>query len=312
MKRIVHIVEYLALRLLGMVLLVLPLRFTYLTARILGWFTFEVLRVRRGITLDNLTRSLGDRYSPDELVEIAGEAYRQIAMTLAEILVFPRLKECLGEIVEADEFQPLKKAREDGRGLIVATCHHGSWEMVGAALAARGIPMVGVGKTQSNKYVDRFIISRRAFMGYRAIPRGTSVKQLVQTLRNGEAIGLVSDQDAGGQGMFVSFFGRPASTPRGPAQLALKYRVPLFIVICERICDGRYRLINKELAIGDDDTVESLTARISAGFEKIIRQHPEQYFWMHRRWKTQVPLAPDIDVNPGARVNNQENGSITV
>ena len=301
MKRIVHMVEYLAMRLLGMMLFILPLGFTYLTARVLGWFAFEVLRVRRDVTIDNLTRSLGDRYSPEELAGIAREAYRQIAITFAELLVFPRMKKYLGEIVEADEFQPLQKAREDGRGLIVATCHHGSWEMVGAALDSRGIPMTGVGKTQSNRYVDRFINDRRAFMGYRSIPRGASVKKLVQTLRDGEAIGLVSDQDAGRQGLFVPFFGRSASTPRGPAQLALKYRVPAFIVICERISDGRYRLINKEIVIRDDDTVESLTARISAGFEEIIRRHPEQYFWMHKRWKTQPPREREEE--------NLENGS---
>ena len=102
---------------------------------------------------------------------------------------------------------------------------------------------------------------------------------------------MISDQDAGGDGVFVDFFGRKASTPRGAAQLALKFNVPIVVVMTLRTGNGRYRGVFKEIAVDENDTVETVTRRYTAYIEDVIREHPEQYFWMHRRWKTEVPGA---------------------
>ena len=287
MKRVGHIVEYVIIRLAGFILMVLPLSFTYGAARLLGLFVFDVLRIRRRVTLENLTHALGDRYSARELVRIARESYRQMAMTFAEILILPRLKKRMREIVNTDEFQPLMDAYRKGRGVILVTGHYGSWEFAGATVTSQGVPMTAIGKTQANRFVDGFLNSRREYMDIGVVSKGASVKKIVQALRNGETIALVSDQNAGKRGVFVPFFGRLASTPRGAAQFTIKYRAPLVLMACERTTDGQYHFLSEELSVGDNETVESLTARITAGLEKIIRRHPEQYFWMHRRWKTQ-------------------------
>ena len=288
MKNIRHFMEYAALRAISASLLVLPLEATYLTARFLGWFGFDVLRMRRGITMDNLARALGDTYSRSELVKIAREAYKQITITFIEVLIFPRLRTRMKEVVEVDDFQMVRDAYAEGKGVILVTCHYGSWEIAAATVPSQGIPTTAIGKTQANRYTDRLLNSRRELMGIRITARGAGVKQVVRTLRNGDSIFLVSDQDAGRQGVMVPFFGRPASTPTGAAQLAFKYGSPVLVTACERVSDGRYRFICRKLPVLEHDTVESLAARMNTIIEEIIRRHPEQYLWMHKRWRTEA------------------------
>ena len=91
------------------------------------------------------------------------------------------------------------------------------------------------------------------------------------------------------QALIMDFFGRKASTPRGAAQLALKFNVPIVVVMALRTGNGRYRGIFKEIEVNENDTVESVTQRYTAYIEDVIREYPEQYFWMHRRWKTNIP-----------------------
>ena len=125
----------------------------------------------------------------------------------------------------------------------------------------------------------------------KVVSRGAPVKHLVRALKNGEIVGLVSDQDQGDRGVFVDFFGRKASTPAGGAELALRYDTPMFVCVTVRTSPGRFRFIVRPVEIRDGDTVETLTGRYTRVMEEVVRLHPEQYFWMHRRWKT-APSEP--------------------
>ncbi len=291
-KRLVHYLEYCCVKVIGTVLMVKPLKIMYYIAELLGLFTFYILRTRRDVTMENLRNALGDEYGEKELQRIAVRAYVNIGKTFIEMLVISKFAGHIPDIVDMPDLHILKKNIEKGRGMIIVTCHFGSWEFVGASLFAYGIPIIGVGKKQSNPYVDRLIYRTRKKLGVNSIPHGASVKHLIGTLRKNAAIGLVSDQDAGRNGIFVDFFGRKASTPRGAAQLALKYKAPIVILMTLRTGNGAYRNIIKEVIIDDDDTVESVTQRYTKVTEEIIRQYPEQYFWMHRRWKT-IPQQDD-------------------
>jgi KDO2-lipid IV(A) lauroyltransferase len=244
-----------------------------------------VLHFRRRVTLDNLHLALGDRYSEGELVRIGREAYANIGITFAEAAINPRFKDRVLEMVDYTAFQPVRDAYAAGKGFIVLTCHYGSWEYTGYSIAAQGVPLTAVGKTQANRAVDRFIVSRRKLMGIGVVAKGAQVKEMILRLRKGESVALVSDQNAGRNGIPVPFFGHPASTPTGAAQLALRYHVPVLAIVCERVRDGYYRFLCEKLPVNADDTVEALTERMSLAIENIIRRHPEQYFWMHRRWK---------------------------
>jgi Kdo2-lipid IVA lauroyltransferase/acyltransferase len=187
----------------------------------------------------------------------------------------------------------LRAAVDAGRGVIVATAHLGNWEVAGAALAARGLPVDAVVQRQANPYFDRMINQARARLGFRIIPRGGATGAALRSLAEGRVIGLVADQDARSVGVFVPFMGRPASTHRGAAVLALRSGAPLFMGVMIRRGDGVYEARLERIpvpAAGDfDERVHTVTAAFTRVLESAVRDHPEQYFWHHRRWKTAPP-----------------------
>ncbi|MFC1692128.1 lysophospholipid acyltransferase family protein [Candidatus Latescibacterota bacterium] len=288
-KKIFHSMEYAGIMCLYAVLGVLPIKYIYMFAKFLGMCSFYCLRIRRNATMANLRRALGNELNEADLKKIARDAYINIGMTFVEMLFIFNMKTRIADMVDMSDIIYIKKHLELKRGLIFVSCHFGSWELNGAALAAYGIPITVVAKRQSNPYIDRFISKSRTEFGMKVIPHGAPVKHIVRALRNHEAVGLISDQDAGKKGIFINFFGSKASTPQGAAQLAMKYDVPIVVVVTVRIRPGYNKSIFKEIDVRNDDTVEILTQRYTKIMEDIIRRHPEQYFWMHRRWKTSPP-----------------------
>lgn len=127
-------------------------------------------------------------------------------------------------------------------------------------------------------------------MGMQVAGTKEAMKLLVRALRNHQSIGLVADQNAAAwAAVFVDFFGKTAATMPGPAQLALKYGTPMIVSVAIRTGPARFKVLAQQVTIHDDDSVESLTQRHVKVLESFIRQHPEQYFWLHRRWKTRPP-----------------------
>ena len=282
-----HRLEYVSIKLLRAVFMIIPLKFVYLIARMLGIFTYHVIRVRRDVTMENLRHSLGEKFSEKELRKIACKAYINIGITFMEMLIIQRFTDHILEIVDMSDSYILKRNIDKGHGVVVVSCHFGNWEVNGAAIGTLNIPITVVVKRQSNPYIDSMININRTGFGINVINQGVSVKHIVRALRNNEVIGLISDQDAGREGIFIDFFGRRASTPRGAAQLALKYKAPIVVAMAVRTRNGKYKSIFQELTVNEHDTVETVTQRYTTIMEDIIRQYPEQYFWMHRRWKTE-------------------------
>jgi len=247
--------------------------------------------------MDNLRLALGGEYDERGLARIARRSYTEIGMTFIEMFILDRLRGRIHEIVDSSELEAVRRALGKGRGVILVAAHFGSWELNGASIGmAEGIPVATVARTQSNPYVDRWIKRTRESVGVDVYPPGVSIRKFVRALRGGYAVGLISDQDAGRRGIFVPFFGVPASTAQGAAQLTLRYGSPLLVTLSVRTSPGRYRSIYREVPVEPNDTVETLTARYTRMIEDIIREHPEQYFWMHRRWKTRPPDGTETDV----------------
>ncbi|MCD6307961.1 MAG: lysophospholipid acyltransferase family protein [Candidatus Latescibacteria bacterium] len=293
-KRFAHRLEYAGLYVAGALFRMAPDGWVYAIARALATVAFDALRIRRDVTLSNLRLAFGESKSEREIVKIAREAYRNIGVTFIEMLFVGSMKGRIAGMVDVSETAMIREGLEKGRGAIIVSGHFGSWELNGASLVLSGIPMTVVAKKQSNPYVDRFIDDARKSFGMKVINPGASIKHIVRALKKGEAIGLISDQDAGRSGVFVDFFGRKASTPGGAAQLAMKFGSPLYVSMTKRTGNGRYSSLVREIAVLADDTVESLTQRFTATIEGIIEEYPEQYFWMHRRWKTRPPGEPDV------------------
>ncbi len=291
MKKLSHLIQYAFLRIIGAILAFLPPPLFYSFARGFAYFIYYIVPIRKQVAKENIFQALGNERTAEEIQRICRESYVNIGYTMLEMLIAPRQLNKIRSMVAMVDMEILQKNMEKNRGVILASAHFGSWELAGAAVAAAGIPATGVGAQQSNPYIDRYITQYRTKLGLTVLrPYHSSVKPLVRALKDNGVIGLISDQDSGESGVFVIFFGRLASTPVGTAQLALKFKTPILVALAIRAHPGKYQLRFREVEITDDDTVQTLTQKYTTIIEEFIRKNPEQYFWMHRRWKTTAPL----------------------
>jgi KDO2-lipid IV(A) lauroyltransferase len=205
-------------------------------------------------------------------------------------------------ILERTEFvglEHLKGNLRPDRGAILVTGHCGNWEWLNLGLGASGVGMTVAAREVYDPRLDEIARRLRGRFGGETALRGKGAgSKLMQALRQGRVDGLLIDQDIDAPGVFVEFFGRPAWTPTGAALLALRARCPVVPGFASRLADGRMRLSFSppvEVTPGPDlDTgVSRLTAILTAHIERQVRVHPEQWVWMHRRWKHQ-PGAGEI------------------
>ncbi len=192
-------------------------------------------------------------------------------------------------VIGLDAFQ---RALAEGNGLVLASGHVGNHEIGAAALSARGIPLDLVVQRQANPLFDASLIGSRKRLGLGVIDRSHATKLAIKALRGGRAVAFAADQNAGKAGIFVPFFGKPASTHRGAAVFAVKTGAPLFLGTSLRK-GNEYEVLLQRVDVpreGDlDDVVYRLTLAFTQRLEAVVRQAPEQYLWLHRRWKTRPP-----------------------
>ena len=256
---------------------------------------------RLGARREVVERQIGEAFpdrSEDWIHDTARACYRHFGR---EIAAMARLGRAGGvpflEHVKSGE-EAFARHREvtRGRGSIIVTGHVGNWEVAGALLAAAGLSMAAVVKRQRNPAFDERFLATRRRAGIESIYMQDANTRIPQALREGKTVALVADQDAGRRGVFVPFMGRPASTFRGPALLALTQRVPLFFGAAVRMDAGYDTVLEPvDAPPPGEGRQEEYTRRWVARLEALIRLHPEQYFWFHRRWKTRPAgtSAPD-------------------
>lgn len=250
------------------------------------------LGLRRRVALENLTLAF-PQWSAGERERVLREHYRELGRVVAEYAHLDRLARApLGEVfVETRGMEVFEALR--GRGAILVSGHYSNFELMGAMLA-RLNPVDFLVKPLSNPGVERFIAGRRAGAGVGCISTNDGTRSVYQALAAGRWVAILADQDAGRRGLFVPFFGRPASTAAGPARLSLKTGAPIVMGFAVRRPDGRFELeIEAPLEVPEPeapDAVLRLTARHVAVLEARVRARPEGWFWLHRRWKTR-PLA---------------------
>ncbi len=284
----------------GLRLLVRPLPWSWLLAfgRGLGSFVFHARLYRRDVVLDNLRHAFGDELDEPALQDLARRFYRNLGMTLVEFLAFDRLDpDRVRELVEVVGREHYDAVAAAGQGGLFVSGHFGNWELLGARAAGLGAKVNFIVKTQSNAHVDRVQNEIRARAGLGIIRSGASIKEMILALRRREFIGMVADQDAGADGHFVEFLGRPASVFKGTAYFAWKLKVPVVTAFIYRQPDGRHRVeLDPPFAAEPDwdeaTAIDRLTRIYVERLEAAVRKAPEQYFWVHRRWKTAPPDAP--------------------
>ncbi len=303
---LVHSAEYLALRATVASLTALPYdragRLGAWIAR-LGYFP---LGIRRGVVESQVAMAFPEM-TQREVLRISKAAYAHLGRTVIETALLPTLgPEQILELVDRiDGWDVVENALGLGRGIILVTGHLGNWELAGAYLAARGVPVAAVVRHMANPRFDRYLNTTRASHGIRLMYDDEAVRGTPRTLRQGYLIAFLADQGVRGlASTFVPFFGRLAKTPRGPAVFALRLGAPLVFGASIRQPNGRYRLAFERVEVTDsgdrERDVDAIVARYTAALERWVRVAPEQYFWHHRRWKRRPPgTAPADPVDAG-------------
>jgi KDO2-lipid IV(A) lauroyltransferase len=300
MRRLKHRLEYLGTLFLLFLARILPLSWVLALGKALGKLTFSVLRIRRRVALENLAHAFPEK-SRAELKNIARRSYENFGMMLLEYLRLPKLsEEELRRIITfrapKDE-EPLKQALALGKGAVCMTGHFGNWEYLGALFSALKYPMVYLYQEQNNPYVDRLIHETRTRMQMPSIPRGAALRGILKALRERKFVAILADQDAGSNGQFVDFLGRPASTGRGPAAFVLRSQAPIVFCVAIRQPGGKHAVECELLTFNfskdgsqrgwsEEKQLRYITEAWTKVLEKYIRRYPDHWFWMHRRWKT--------------------------
>jgi KDO2-lipid IV(A) lauroyltransferase len=297
--------EYIASRALVGLLRALPMSIARSFGRATSRAAFRILASR----LDSGMRSLEIAYPEmpaDERRRILRASVENIGRTLVEFVNFnPSNADESRTMVEFDfedeQFQLYKKAKAEGRGVIMPTAHIGNWELVLAGFSVQYEPIYFTARELDNPEIDRMFAEMRARFGSRQFYKSDSAKELLKALKAGESVGVLPDINVlPNEGVFVPFFGVPACTTSGVARLAIKTNsliFPMFAIWDE--AKNKY-IVHNGRAIepantGDQDAdIIATTAAFTEEIEKIVRKFPEQWLWIHRRWKTRPPGKPEL------------------
>jgi len=250
------------------------------------------LGIRRRVTLDNLAHAFPDRPAGERRA-LARAAYANMARAVVDALrTLGASREQLLAEVEVDDFGPVERALAGGRGLLVATAHLGSWELFGAAMAQRVRLHAVVRPLRGG--VNARLVEARHRAGLDLIPARGALAGMVAALRRNEVIAMLVDQAIGGKhSLFVPFFGRPAATTPALSMAAVRTGAPTLVAVALR--EGgrlRFRLEGPFEISNTGDRERDLwnhTARVTEALERVIREAPEQWLWLHRRWKLAPP-----------------------
>lgn len=271
----------------------LPLWITYPLGEALGHLAFIVDRRHRKVANENLRLAFGRSRTPDEIRAMALSHFRSLGQTFVDVCRLLRVNpETLRDVVEIEGLEVLTDPRARGQGVLYVTGHFGPWEYLPAFSAyLADEPLTVVARPLDNPYLDRLLDALRRRWGSRMVEKREAMSVLMDVLRRGGRVGVLIDQHVSRrEGIFVNFFGHPACTTTGPALLALRSGAAIIPVVVVREERGRFRiLLGKEVnpprtgKVKED--VVALTAGMTEALEELIRRRPEQWFWVHRRWK---------------------------
>jgi KDO2-lipid IV(A) lauroyltransferase len=253
----------------------------------LGW---TLSRRDRRRTLDHIALALPEMPEAERR-RLARACFRHHGTTLGECLhLFHCDCQDVAAHVEVRGWEEVEKVRAAGRPILILTGHCGNWELLAAAINCRGLEMAVVARPLDEPDQQDRLAGLRERFGTVTIARGGegAARQLLVTLRSGGALGMLIDQDTKVDGVWVPFFGRHAFTPVGAAKIALRQNAAVIPTFIERLPDGHH-LATFQPPLDLPDDPQKATALMTEKIEEQVRKRPEQWVWMHRRWRRQPP-----------------------
>jgi KDO2-lipid IV(A) lauroyltransferase len=263
-------------------------------AHLLGDFVYHILKTRRALVTGNLALTFPEKSAVD-INAIAAMVYRNQAENIIEMLRLPMIRsaEDAAKLLDVDAADFLAKTIGQKKGGVLVSAHFGNWELLGLCSGLLVAPLTIVVKPLKNTRIDRQINAWRTMHGNRIVHNAQALREGLRTLRNGGILVMLGDQSDPGGSFFTEFLGRRTSVFLGPAWLALKAGVPLYAAMCRRTGDGRYKVDTEEIELSDLGTTkadaEELVRRYTRVIERSIYQYPEEWFWLHNRWKRMEP-----------------------
>jgi KDO2-lipid IV(A) lauroyltransferase len=274
----------------------------------LGSIAYHVMGHERKKTLKHLHIAFGHEKSEEEIKTMARQVFINLGRSLAELAVKLRVhdRDRFFSNVTITGKQHLDDALKRGKGIINIVPHIGCWEALAKAFTVLGIPAGAVGKPLSNDKLNDLVMRERQHLDFVLLPRGSKYSTILKFVKDNHSLGMLIDQDTSVKGVFVDFFGKPAYTPIGAAMLALDADPVVVTVSYVYEGKGRYHLIIGEpieiIRTGNrEEELQLNTERFHAKAEELIRQYPDQWVWMHERWKT----TPDV-LKEQERIRNEE------
>ncbi|MGH7368733.1 MAG: lysophospholipid acyltransferase family protein [Candidatus Rokuibacteriota bacterium] len=274
---------------IGWLLAHLPSVVGLAVGRRLGDLLWWALPRRRAVALDNLQRSFGGEQSAAEIRRLGRRSFQHAGMNLVEACrYFLRPTDVMLSRIRVEGREHLQTAAAHGRGVLILTAHYGNWELLAAAHGLIGLPLSFVTRPLDHPLLDDLADRFRRRSGAELITKRQAVREALGALRRQRMVGILLDQNATrAEGVFVPFFGSPASTSKGLALLALRTGAPVVPVFLRREPAGRHCMeVGAPLPPPPDGLVTTYTTTFNRVIEATIRRAPEQWLWMHDRWRT--------------------------
>ncbi len=292
MRRMADYLVYVVVRMLICVVQAMRIETGQVLAKRLAWLFADVLRVRAKLVDENLRHAFPEM-SPSERRRLATRMWEHLFLLVMEVAHVSRKIHQTNwrRYVRLNGVEDLVRNLLTDRPMIVITAHFGNFEVGGFLLGILGFPSYSVARPLDNPYLNRYVNRFRGMTGQRIIPKKGGYDQILEVLASGGTMAFLADQAAGSKDCWVEFFGRPASTYKAIALLALQHDAPM-AVCCVRRLDRPLQFEMATTAIADPReageevaSVFQLTQWYTRELERAIRQSPEQYWWIHRRWK---------------------------
>ncbi len=284
-------IEYILFILFSWCFRLLGLKLSRKFAVILAFVFFYFIPIRKKVVFNNLKIAFpeNDIHANKKL---AFRIYQSFAITLVEILYLPYIKKVeLINAVKCSNPELIIEKFKEGKGLILLSSHFGNWEFIAISVAMQvRLPFSVIVKPLRNPLVYDWMNNFRTKFGNEVVPLGISIRKIYQTLKEKKVIAMVADQRGPREGVKVDFFGKKVSVYTGPAALALKTGAPLICGIAVRDKNYKYKMVlveisQQNLPDGEEEKILEISQRYTSYLETVIRENPEQWLWMHNRWK---------------------------
>ena len=291
--------EYIVVVVFLRILALLPYRIASDTGGLIGRIGYLLDKRHRNIALENLAMAFPGR-DKEDIASITGKVFENLGRAAAEFVHIAShppdaIKRMLNKWVIIEGQNYVNNALMNNKGIIYLGAHFGNWELLGQVLSTNKCTFNVIARPIDNRRLNRIIISLRSVLGANVLLKKGVLRDTLRVLKKGGAVGILLDQNSSKEeGVFVDYFGQPAATSKGLALIAMKSGASVIPVFIVREDTYRHRVVYlPEIEIKRSDNLErdviTYTQQFTSIIESFVRDYPEQWFWMHRRWKT-MPL----------------------